>query len=172
MLKTFQELITNQFEASFCTLNVCIDRCPEEAWDAPVANLRFCQVVFHTLFYADYYLGTNEESLRKQAFHSDNQQVFRDYEELQDRKQQFLYDRSFAKQYLAHCRGKATQTIFQESTETLSGPSGFARRDFSRAELHVYNVRHFQHHVAQLSLRLRIDGDVDIPWVGSGWRDV
>ena len=29
--------------------------------------------------------------------------------------------------------------------------------------------RHIQHHVAQLSLRLRIDADLEMPWVGSGW---
>ncbi len=57
MVDTLKELITNQFEAALCTLSACIDECPEAAWNAPVANLAFCQAVFHTLFYADYYLG-------------------------------------------------------------------------------------------------------------------
>jgi hypothetical protein len=51
----------------------------------------------------------------------------------------------------------------------LAGPSGFRRRKCSRAELHVYNVRHIQHHAAQLILRLRLDTDVDVPWVGQAW---
>jgi hypothetical protein len=41
----------------------------------------------------------------------------------------------------------------------------------SRAELYVYNLRHIQHHAAQLSLRLRLDHGVNIAWVGSGWRE-
>jgi hypothetical protein len=49
---------------------------------------------------------------------------------------------------------------------------GFARRTFSRAELYAYNTRHIQHHAAQLSLRLRIDAGVDIPWIGLGWREL
>ena len=73
MLDTFKELIANQSEAALCTLNTCIDRCSETAWDAPVGNHPFCQVAFHTLFFTDYYLGPDEESFRRQPFHRDNE---------------------------------------------------------------------------------------------------
>jgi hypothetical protein len=49
MLDTFKTLIANQFEAAFCTLNRCIERCPETAWNGRVVNLAFCQVVFHPI---------------------------------------------------------------------------------------------------------------------------
>ncbi|MBC7855863.1 MAG: hypothetical protein IAF94_20740 [Pirellulaceae bacterium] len=35
------------------------------------------------------------------------------------------------------------------------------------ARLHV---RHIQHHAAQFILRLRLDTEVEIPWIGAGWR--
>jgi hypothetical protein len=171
MLDTFKELLSHQYEAAFCTLSACIDRSPEAAWSAPVGSLAFCQVAFHTLFFADFYLGPNEESLKQQQFHRDNKDFFRDYEELQDRKQQLLYDRPSIKAYLEHCRKKASAVIAAETVETLTGPSGFRRREFSRAELHVYNIRHIQHHAGQLSLRLRIDWNEEVPWFGSGWRE-
>jgi hypothetical protein len=171
MVDTLKQLRARQFEAAFCTLNACLDRCPETAWNGPVGNLAFCQVAFHTLFFADFYLGPSEKSLRDQQFHRDHVAFFRDYEELQDRKQQLLYDRPTVKVYLDHCRKKASQAIAAETAQTLTGPSGFQRRDSSRAELHVYNIRHIQHHAAQLSLRLRIDFDEDVPWFGSGWVD-
>ena len=172
MLDTFKGLIANQFDAAFCTLNTCIDRCPESSWGAPVANLAICQVAFHTLFFAEFYLGQNEESLRAQPFHRENAHFFRDYEELQDRKQELLYDKPSVKAYLQHCGNKAAEVIAAETAETLGAPCGFQRREFSRAELYVYNIRHIQHHAAQISLRLRLDANVDIPWVGSGWCDV
>ena len=78
MLDTVKELMAHQFEAALCTLNACIDRCPERFWKAPVGNLAFCQVAFHALFFADLYLGPNEESLRGQQFHRDNEHSFRD----------------------------------------------------------------------------------------------
>ena len=172
MIDTFKKLIANQYEAAFCTLNACIDRCPETAWNSPVGETAFCQVAFHTLFFADVYLGQNEESLRRQPFHRENEQFFRDYEELEDRKPELLYDKPSIKTYLEHCRNKASEVIAAETVGTLSARAGFEGREFSRAELHVYNIRHIQNHAAQLNLRLSIDHNKDIIWVGSGWREV
>src|SRR5688500_16463564 len=100
MLNTFKELVAHQFDAAFCTLNACIDRCPETAWNARVANHKFCQVVFHTLFYADFYLGPDEQSFRQQPFHRENERFFRDYEEFEDRAPVLLYDKGAIKAYL------------------------------------------------------------------------
>jgi DinB superfamily len=172
MLITLKELITNQFEAAFSTLNACIDRCPDAAWNAPVANLAFCQVAFHTLFYADFYLGPDEQSFRQQPFHQNHPDFFRDYEELEDRAQRLLYDKPAIKDYLDHCRAKLVEALAPETADTLAGPSGFRRRAVSRAELYVYNMRHIQHHAAQLSLRLRLDSKQEIPWIDSGWREL
>ncbi|MBT4867742.1 MAG: hypothetical protein HON53_21800 [Planctomycetaceae bacterium] len=172
MLDTYKEMISQQFEATFCMLGACINRCPETSWNAPVANLQFCQVTFHTLFCADIYLGSNPASLRQQPFHREHAHVFADYEELGDGLQQATYDKSFINTYLQHCRQKASQVLAAESTETLQQMADFEWLNFSRTELHVYNIRHIHHHAAQLSLRLRLDADIEIPWVGSGWRDV
>lgn len=171
MLDTFKELIGNQFEAAYCTLHMCIESCPDPVWDSPVGNYAFCRLAFHTLFFADLYLGPNKESLKRQPFHRDNKPFFRDYEELEDRAPKLLYDKEPIESYLKHCREKARQAIAVETTDTLIAPCGFGHKVFSRAELHVYNIRHIQHHAAQLSLRLRIGPSVSIPWVGSGWHD-
>ena len=136
-------------------------------------NLKFCQVVFHTLFFTDFYLGSGVEDLKQQPFHRDHPDFFRDYEELEDRRQVLLYDRPTTRQYLEHCRRKAAAKIEASTAETLEAPCGFQPRTFSRAELHVYNIRHIQDHAGQLSLRLRIDTGCDgTSWVGSGWREL
>jgi hypothetical protein len=171
MLAVFKELATHQFEAAYCTLGLCMDRCPPSSWNARVANYLFCQVAFHTLFFADYYLGENEEAFRRQSFHRDHAAFFGDYEEFADRAPQSLYEKADLKTYLDFCRRKAREAIAVETAESLQAQAGFARRTFSRAELHIYNIRHIQHHAAQLGLRLRLDANIDIPWVGSGWRE-
>ena len=172
MLDTFKTLIENQFEAALCTLNACIDRCPETAWDAPVGNHAFCQVVFHTLFYGDLYLERNTETFRRQSFHRDNEHFFGDYEEFEDRAPQSLYAQTSIKKYMEFCRSKVSEVVASETVATLDARSGFAWLECSRAEVHLYNIRHIQHHAAQLSLRLRIDTNEAIPWIRSGWRDV
>ena len=171
MLQTFQTLTTRQFEAALCTLNACITRCPDAAWNAPVANLKFCQAAFHTLFFADFYLGPDEPSFKSQRFHQDHPDFFRDYEEFAHREQVFLYDKPTTTAYLNYCRTKLLETVPSETAEALSAPAA-QRPKLTRAELHVYNLRHVQHHAAQLSLRLRLDHGIDIPWIGFGWRDV
>ena len=46
----------------------------------------------------------------------------------------------------------------------LAGPSGFHWLKFSRLELHVYNIRHLQHHVGQLNAALRRHQAEGIKW--------
>ena len=171
MLETFRELTLNQFEAALSTLGACVHQCPDTVWNAPVQRYPFCQVAFHTLFFADYYLEQSERSLRDQPFHQANQPLFADYEQLQPREPQSLYAKDDIDRYLRHCRDKAKTVISQETADELSAPSQFPGKEFTRAELHVYNIRHIQHHAAQLILRLRLVTEVDIPWFKSGWQE-
>ena len=171
MLDVYRKLTQNQFSPALCTLNACIEACPYSAWNAPVGGRIFCQVAFHTLFFADYYLQPNEEGLEQQPFHLQHKAMFRDYEELQDREPESLYDKADVLEYVQFVRGKADRVIGSETETVLSGPSGFERRSFTRAELHPYNMRHIQHHAAQLSLRSRLDFDIDIPWFRTGWTE-
>ena len=171
MIEEFRELIAKQYAASLGTLHLCIERCPDELWNTPVGRHPICRVAFHTLFFTDYYLGPNEEALRMQPFHRQRPEFFGDYEELQHREPVGLYERTPVEEYMQHCREKAEEVTAAETEETLLGPSGFPRRKFTRAELHVYSIRHIQHHAVQLSLRLRLSAGEDVPWVGSGWPE-
>jgi hypothetical protein len=173
MLDTLKTLLAHQFEASLSALNLAVARCPDAVWNERVATWLFCQAAFHVVLFADLYLQPteDEEAFKRQPFHVGHAADFRDYEELQDRPLSLLYARPFVLEYLGHVRAKAQETIGRETAEALAGPSGFGYRKCSRAELHVYNIRHVQHHAAQLGLRLRLDADVDVPWVSHAWKD-
>lgn len=170
MAELWNDLLWQQYEASLCTLNHCIAKSPEAAWQGKVVNMTFDQAVFHTLFFTDYYLGKNPEGLKQQAYHRQNADFFADYEEMEPRVQCQRYTKESLGDYLQFCRTKAKETLSTESAIDLAAPCEFPPKTFSRAELHVYNVRHIQHHVAQLIMRLRMDYQIDTPWFGSGWR--
>lgn len=172
MLTTYRQLVVNQFDAVFAGLNFCIDLCPAGLWDEPLDGQPLCQIVFHALFYGDVYLGHGPGGLRDQPFHRAHAAAFADYEELENRPPVLRYERAFLKEYLAHCRAKAAATLAAESEEILSGPSGFEARAFTRAEMHIYNIRHLQDHMAQLNGYLAAQTGASIPWFGSGWREV
>jgi hypothetical protein len=173
MLATLRELLAHQYEASLSVLNLCVARCPDASWNESVAKWKFCQAAFHAVFFTDLYLqpSDNVAAFKDQPFHVEHRDAFRDYEELEDRPQVLLYEKPFVLSYLRHVRHKAQETIGRESADVLSGTCGFHWRKCSRAELHVCNIRHIQHHAAQLSLRLRLDAHVEIPWVSDAWKE-
>jgi hypothetical protein len=173
MLETLKELLAHQYEASLSTLNLAVARCPDATWSGPVANWKFCQAAFHVVLFADLYLHPSDDvaSFKRQPFHVARADVFRDYEEFEDRPPVLLYERPFVLEYIQVVRQKAQATIAGETAEVLAGPSGFHWRKCARAELHVYNIRHIQHHAAQLALRLRLDGQIDVPWVSHAWKE-
>jgi hypothetical protein len=174
MLDTFKPLLTHQYEAALSMLKACVDRCPDIVWDERVASYTFSQVVFHTLYFTDLYLGPDDEaSFRRQPSHLHLAPLFADLpanlEPFEDPTPR-SYDKAPLLTYLEFCRRKVIEVMATETEETLTATEGFGG-DFSRAELHVYNIRHIQHHAAQLSLRLRLDTNDGVEWVGSGWRE-
>lgn len=168
MIETVKQSVAGQYQAAFLTLQKCIDLCPPELWDAPVANNPYCQSLFHALFYGDLYLGSGVEDQRQQSFHTDNPGVFRDYEELESRKPVLLYERQDVQAYLNFCQQKAKDKVAAEDERSLARPVEFSWLKIGRLEMHLYNIRHLQHHAAQLILRLRLHSDPEISWVRTG----
>jgi hypothetical protein len=166
MLDLVKQSLTSQFEASLCMLNDCIEKCPPAQWDAFVAKYPFWQVAYHTLCFVDYYLASGEAAFQfRPDFHPAGSREFDD--EYPSRR----FERDELRAYVAVCRQKATDTLSTETAESLGAASGFARRACSRLELHVYNLRHLQHHVGQLGATLRrVDPTIDLRWVGHGWK--
>lgn len=169
-IELLRQSFWSQMDAALATVGECIRACPDSQWNAPVGNLTFSQVCFHTCFFADFYLARTEDlaAFKAQLFHRDHPDDFQDYEEVEDRQQRNAYSRQFIQAYLLYCRKKAREVIFGETLGTLAGETGFSWRKGSRGEHHIYNTRHIQHHAAQLSLRLRIDVEANIKWVGRG----
>jgi hypothetical protein len=164
MIDTIKTLILHQMTASLDTLNYGIESCPDSEWQEPHRDSPFSQVVFHTLFYTDFYLGRDTVPFKEQPFHVSHKEVFKDYEEMEDKIPQNLYEKPFCLDYLAHCISKLKASVEAETEESLSGESGIDFRKCSRAELYVYNMRHIQHHAAQLGLRIQMVTGKEMPW--------
>lgn len=164
MPNTLKSLILHQMTASLDTLRYCIEFCPESEWQAAHKDAPFSQVVFHTLFYADFYLGRDSVPFKEQAFHVGHKHIFLDYEEMENKIPQQLYEKDFCLDYLSHCYAKLKATVEAETADSLYGESGIDFRKISRAELYIYNMRHIQHHAAQLGLRIQMITGKEMPW--------
>jgi hypothetical protein len=168
MIDYFRTIVTGQYEAALCMLHHCIATCPDEHWEAKIANASFRWVAYHTLFFTDYYLSS-EAAFQLRDCH----RVGGD--EREDRPCEGL-ERTETLAYLDVCRQMVHESLARETMESMQGSSGFSWHTISRGELHVYNIRHVQHHAGQLSAFLRKVGAASenepaLRWVRSGWRE-
>jgi uncharacterized damage-inducible protein DinB len=168
MIDYLRPVLTAQYEAALSMLRMCIAACPDDRWEEKIANGTFRWVAYHTLFFTDYYLASEAGFVMR-----DLNQIGGD--EREDRPAPGL-ERAQALEYLTLCREHAHTSLARETDDSLRGESGFSWHKISRSELHVYNIRHIQHHAGQLSAHLRRVGVVashskDVRWVGSGWRE-
>lgn len=168
MIELYKSITINQFLAALQTLEQSIQRTPDEIWGADHIDGQVNQVVFHTLFFTDLYLCCGEDGFKKQEFHLNHADFFQDYEEMEDRAPVNFYKREECRLYLDFCVEKVKSVVESETEETLRGDSGFPWRKTSRAEIHLYNLRHVQHHAAQLGLRHQLTGGPPLRWVSKG----
>ncbi len=76
MLDTIKTMLVNQYEAALSMLKAAVDQCPDSMWQGRVAHYPFSQVVHHTLFFTDLYLGPDDESFQDQPFHLQHETLF------------------------------------------------------------------------------------------------
>ena len=148
MIEKLRETLIGQFEAALAMLSHSAAACPVEHWEGRIANNSFRQVAYHALFFVDCYLSPSENDFQLRELHQ------RGGDEREAVVSPGLSkDETIA--YATICRQKVGEIVLSETPETLVGPSGFSFRRISRLEIHVYNIRHLQHHVGQLSTYLR-----------------
>jgi hypothetical protein len=164
MLIAIKIALSHQLKAALKTLGYVIEICPDSEWQKDHGDAPFSQVVFHTLFYADFYLGKDSRPFKEQPFHRSHQETFADYEEMEERKPARLYEKAFCRDYLAHCLSKLDAMMEIETLESLSGESGIDFRHCNRMELYIYGERHIQHHAAQLGLRIQQVAGKEMKW--------
>ena len=152
---------TSQYHAALETLRRTIEKCPAELWTSDACKNAFWRVVFHTLYFTDVYLCENEAAYRPWSGFGGEVRTFdplslKNYTGAPPTQAELLG-------YLAHLSEVTPQRV---DAVPLDAPSGFSWNSLIRFELHIYNIRHIQHHAAQLSARLREKAGIEIDWVG------
>ncbi|MGH7133140.1 MAG: DinB family protein [Phycisphaerales bacterium] len=155
-----------QFDAGLWMLDEILQSCPDAQWDASVGKYPFWHVAYHVLCFVDVYATVDNDAWipdqRPDGMHPLGRV------ELDEEYPSRRFERGEMVAYLQRCRELIRAALAAETEASLAGPSGFAHLPFSRAELHLYNLRHLQHHTGQLSAVLRRVG-VDTRWRKSGW---
>ncbi|TGD57992.1 DinB family protein [Flavobacterium humi] len=153
---SLKESLWKQFGATIDMLENAIRLCPESVWDS---ELKYWYSAYHTIFYLDYYLSYDPENFRPPAPYTLSE--FDPDGAYPDR----VYSQEELLEYLEFAREKCFTLITTLTEEKAKYRFVNPYRDYSIFEMLLYNMRHVQHHVAQLNLLLRQDIDDAPKWV-------
>lgn len=150
MTEEWKQIIRSQFGAAIDMLENAITTCPENIWnDGTREFTSYWYMTFHTLFWLDYYLTADQKSFSPpEPFTLDE---FDPAGIIPER----AYSKNELQNYLRHCREKFRDVIKHLTEETARTQCKVGSLDIVFAELLLDNMRHVQHHTAQLNLLLR-----------------
>ncbi len=159
MHKEWKDLIWLQFGASIDSIKQCIELCPEALWSDRSREPQYWYLAFHTIFWLDLYMEENGESYRPPEPFG--------LEELDPAG--LLPPRVYSKQelldFLSRAREKARRKLLELTEESSRKPYHYGNTHITVAEKFLYNMRHCQHHAAQMNLIMRQAVDSAPGWV-------
>jgi hypothetical protein len=170
MITEIKESLWKQFGASIDMLHNAIAMWPEERWET---KKKFFYVAYHTSVFLEYYL-TNPPPKNFSA-----ELPFTESDvPVEDSVDDVIPNRTYSKKellnYLQSSREKCRNAIAGLSVENISDrwvePSG--HRNYSFVELLLYNMRHVQHHAAQLNMMLRQELNNAPRWIARAPGDL
>lgn len=148
-----------QFGASIEMLENAVRACPDELWGDRTQRPEFWYFVYHTLFWLDVYLSDSDEGFAPPPpFTLDE---FDPAGVMPER----VYTKDEMLAYLEHGRRKCRERIETLTDEKARQHCVFGSVSGSVLEILLDNMRHVQHHTAQLNLILRQKTDSAPRWV-------
>ncbi len=159
--------VASQFNAALSMMEQTVKSCPEELWNVPGQANPFWRVAYHALFYVDLYMQPSEDEMKLWENAKDGYQFLGPTpwppHEQPQAEQPYSPEEILA--YIEHLRSFVASTV---PTVDLSAPSGFHWLPFDKLELQIYNIRHLQQHIGDLSTILLTQANREIDWVGMG----
>lgn len=160
--------LKNQYHQALATLREAIELCPDDLWLDTRPRNAFWQVAYHALFFAHFYLGQHATSFQPWAEHQrDNQNEDGIPGDPDPKSRLPLIPRPYSKEQALRYWAIVDRMVDEavDAMDFTRNESGFHYR-MSKLEHQLVNLRHIQHHAAQLADRLRDTLDVGVKWKG------
>jgi uncharacterized damage-inducible protein DinB len=150
MINAVKESLWRQFGASIDMLKNAIELWPDESW---TTNKKFFYNAYHCLFFLDYYLTIPHKSFSAKLPFT----IGEDPDAIDDVIPDRIYSKKELLDYLQSSREKCQQLIAGLTAEKLEERwiEEGGNKNYAVLEILLYNMRHIQHHAAQLNMLLR-----------------
>jgi hypothetical protein len=163
-------VLKSQYHACLAMLQDAIEKCPESLWYDRQPTNAYWQVAYHALFFAHLYMGQDLESFVPWPEHQRDSQNEDGIAGPPDPTSTLPliprpYTKDQALRYWALCDDMVDRAV--DALDLRRKDSGFHWYKMSKVEHQLVNLRHIQHHTAQLMDRLRAAENVGVKWVGA-----
>jgi hypothetical protein len=164
MIEILKESLWKHFGASIDMLKNAIMLWPEEYWNT---KKKFFYMAYHTLVFLDYYLTIPPENFSSPLPYTLTEPDNMPKDAIDDVVPDRIYTKEELLGYLQYTREKCRQMIRSLTEEKLTQPwidhskkmdlslASSSAMNYSILNILFYNMKHVQHHAAQLNLLLR-----------------
>jgi hypothetical protein len=168
--EALRTILKSQYHAALAMLRETIERCPDDDWFNKEHTNSFWQIAYHALFFTHLYLQPNEAAFRPWEHHQALVQHPDGIADPPDSKSDLpLIPRPYTKAevlaYWSVCDEMVDRSV--DALDLYSQDSGFSWYKVPKLEHQIINIRHLEHHMAQLADRVRSSASIGIRWVGS-----
>lgn len=150
-------VLWRQFGAAIDMLENAIAACPDDLWFDRSRRPEFWYAAYHALFLLDLYLSESPQGFAPPPPFT--------LDELDDVLPERPYRKDELLPYLEHGRAKLRAVLASATDATLQEVHAWWTVEATVLEMLLYNLRHVQHHAAQLNLILRQQTDSAPVWV-------
>ena len=157
MIDFWKKTIWQQYGAAIDMLENAIAACPDDLWNG---ESKFWYNAYHALFFLDYHSSDDGATFMPPPPFTLSEM---DPSGLMPNR---VYSKDELLAYLEYGRNRCHDRIKQLTVENVEKtiPNNY-KKDASQLEIYLNNIRHVQHHTAQLNLLIRQSGHEPPKWV-------
>lgn len=169
-MEGLRAILKSQYHAALAMLRDAIEKCPERIWSGSGHTNECWQIAYHVVFYAHLYSQRDEHAFRPWKQHVPNVQYPDGIAGPPEPGSKLPlvakpYTREQVLEYWRFCDGAIDGLV--DAMDLAAEQSGFPWYPIPKLEHQIVNIRHIQHHAAQLADRVRTAANVGVDWVGA-----
>jgi len=154
----------SQYRAGLKMLVEVIEKCPDSLWNDDSHGAAYWRIAYHALFYTGFYLSESVDTFMPWEEHLPG---YNQLDAVNHDNEPVVITTVYSKAGLLDYTNLIDKNLEEAVNRTNEGDeSGFPWIPMDKFELHLYNIRHLQHHTGQLIERLHQKGINGINWVG------
>ena len=164
--------LKRQYHAALATLKQSIDRCSDDLWTSEDHPSPFWQIAYHAIFFTHLYLQPDEKAFSPWEHHREEYQFLENLPWPPHRPPK-LEEPYSKKQILAYWQ--LCDDMIDEGVDKLdleANACGFWWYEMPKLDHQIMNIRHVQHHAAQLEERIRSLAGIGLDWVGGNTGEI